>query len=378
MTAWIDAREALERLGSKPQTLYANVSRGRIGARPDPSDSRRSLYRASDVDRLAARKRGRRSAEAVASDAVSWGDPVLPSAISTIAGGRLFYRGADAVTISRTETLENVAGLLWETDPLALSPAGDEGAGNFAAALGAMADRAGCDPPSYGRSPAALRVEAGAVLQTMADALAGPGEGPLHERLARRWRRATAADHLRRALVLMADHELNASTFAVRVVISTGASLAAGVLAGLAALGGPLHGDASAGIFALADRADVVGADAATREWLEQGRPLPAFGHHLYPAGDPRGAELLAATGMPSRYSALAAVAEPLVGEPPNADFALAALAEMHDLPREAPLVIFALSRTTGWLAHALEQAAAGRLIRPRARYVGPPVIAGD
>ena len=378
MPTWIDAREALERLGSKPQTLYANVSRGRIGARADPADSRRSLYRAADVDRLAARRRGRRSAETVARDAVSWGDPVLPSAISTIADGRLWYRGQDAARLSRSACLEEVAALLWEADPPALARASAVRGGTFAAALRALADRAGYDPPSHGRSSAVLKREAGEVLQLLATVLAGAGNGPLHERLARKWRRPAAADHLRRALVLLADHELNASTFAVRVVISTGASLAAGVLGGLVALGGPLHGDASAGIFALAERADAIGAEAATRECLEQGRPLPAFGHPLYPAGDPRAAELLAATGMPARYAALAAVAEPLVGEAPNVDFALAALAETHELPREAPLALFALARATGWLAHALEQAAAGRLIRPRARYVGAPVGAAD
>ena len=81
---WLTADEALARLGSKPQSLYANVSRGRIRAKPDPADKRRSLYQSEDVDRLAARARGRRSAQAVASGTMNWGEPVLPSAISTV------------------------------------------------------------------------------------------------------------------------------------------------------------------------------------------------------------------------------------------------------------------------------------------------------
>ena len=79
---WLHAEEALKRLGSKPQSLYASVSRGRIRARPDPADSRRSLYHEEDVDRLAVRARGRRSSASVAAQAISWGEPVLPSSVS--------------------------------------------------------------------------------------------------------------------------------------------------------------------------------------------------------------------------------------------------------------------------------------------------------
>src|SRR5262245_30610004 len=111
---WMTSEEALARLGSKVQTLYANVSRGRIRAKPDPADSRRSLYNAEDVERLAARTRGRRSDAAVAADAVRWGDPILPSAVSTVVAGRLYYRGRDAAELSRGMSLEETAALLWD------------------------------------------------------------------------------------------------------------------------------------------------------------------------------------------------------------------------------------------------------------------------
>ena len=108
MSAWIDGAATAERLGIKPQTLYAYVSRGRIEARPDPDDPRRSLYRADDIERLLQQKlRGRRTAE-VAQGAIAWGEPVLASAITAIQGGRLYYRGADAARLAESETLEAV------------------------------------------------------------------------------------------------------------------------------------------------------------------------------------------------------------------------------------------------------------------------------
>src|ERR1700712_1860633 len=109
---WIAAEEARARLGVRPQTLYAYVSRGRLQVRPDPADPRRSLYRASEVADLVTRKTRSRKASEVAAGAISWGEPVLASAITTIAGGRLFYRGRDAIRLAETETLESVARLL--------------------------------------------------------------------------------------------------------------------------------------------------------------------------------------------------------------------------------------------------------------------------
>jgi citrate synthase len=369
---WLTASEALSRLGSKPQSLYASVSRGRIRAKSDPADSRRSLYNAEDVDRLAARSRGRRSAVAVAAEAISWGDPVLPSAISTVANG---YRGRDAIVLSRDATLEQAAELLWDSP---LAPGADGvGASNPgpAAALITLAQLTATSPPSHGRSPLVLRVDAAHVFHAVAGALLGPGIGPLHLRLADRFARPEAADTFRRALVLLADHELNASTFTARVTISTGASLAAGALSGLAALNGPLHGVASGAVLALAHdiETDPSGVEAALRDWLGEGRIVPGFGHRLYPYGDPRAAELLRAFDVPAGYRALLDAADAVIGDYPNVDFALAALAAAYDLPPEAPLTIIALARTTGWLAHMLEQIQSGVIIRPRASYVGIP-----
>jgi citrate synthase len=198
-------------------------------------------------------------------------------------------------------------------------------------------------------------------------------DAPLHEKIASGWRRPKAADIIRRVLVLVADHELNASTFATRVAVSTGAPLSAGVLSGLATLSGPLHGRASLGVLELIAAAKRLGADATVRDWLSQGRPIAGFGHPLYPLGDPRAVALLQQFALPDQYAELREVVEDAIGEQPNIDFALAALTSVHALPREAPLILFALGRCAGWLAHALEQVTTGHPIRPRANYVGPP-----
>jgi citrate synthase len=382
---WLTAEQALKVLGIRSQTLYANVSRGRIRAKPDPRDSRRSLYNGNDVVRLAGRRSGRRSTEAVAAQAIGWGDPILASAISTVADGRLWYRGLDAVSLAERATLEDVAVILWQDEPASGRVASLLGATQSDAEttplnrlLIAMSRRAAIDPPLRGRSLAILKSEAQALLDTLLAASLGAADVgadcPAHARISAAWSRPAAKDILRRSLVLLADHELNASTFAVRVAASTGAALSACLLAGLATLSGPLHGGAARALQALLDAARRRDANDAVREWLARGEPLPTFGHPLYPEGDPRAAALLRQFKLSGLFAEVRSAAEDLTGDLANVDFALAALADAYALPTEAPFVIFALSRSVGWIAHALEQTATGQLIRPRARYIGPAI----
>lgn len=375
---WLTAEEALVELGTKPQTLYANVSRGRIRAKADPADPRRSLYQESDVKRLAERHAGRRKSETVAAEAISWGDPVLTSSISTVISGRLLYRGQDAAELSAHATLEDTALRLWNAESFACSQTSTSkpASPSIQAALLALAERVPADLPSLGRARPALQVEACSVLSTIADALApGPAEQLLHLRLAACWGRPEAADCLRRALVLLADHELNASTFAVRVTVSTGAALSAAVLSGLATLTGPLHGSAWRSVDALAEAAATAGAEQAIRQLLQRGSRPMAFGHLLYPDGDVRASALFPSFEVPPVFHDVRQAGEEMVGEKVNIDFALAAMTAAFDLPEEAPIIIFALARTAGWLAHAMEQIESGHLIRPRARYVGPSPV---
>jgi citrate synthase len=399
---WLTAAEALQMLGVRPQTLYANVSRKKIRAKPDPKDPRRSLYHDADVRKMARQRGGQRKATAVAAAAIEWGDPILSSAISTVLDGRLYFRGQDAVALSEDKTLEEVARILWDGrhlgdgDPRAGGDRGndppcarvregrdasdDSKSFPLQRAFLALGLRAATDLSSYGRALPVLQSEAASVLITLADAMLGVGpaaihrRAELHHRAAATWRRPDAADIIRRALVLLADHELNASTFATRVTVSTGAPLAAGVLSGLATLSGPLHGRASLGVLELVGGVERAGAEVAIRQWLSQGRPIAGFGHPLYPQGDPRAIALLQQFPLPKPYADLRDAVEDTIGERSNVDFALAAVTKVFDLPHEAPLVLFALGRCAGWLAHALEQVTTGHPIRPRARYVGPPI----
>ena len=378
MSDWITAEDAWTRLGVRPQTLYAYVSRGRVRARRDPDDPRRSFYSAADVDGLAERrKRSRRPAD-VAAGAVAWGEPVLESAITTVVEGRLYYRGRDAVELAQTETLESVARLLRGGHGAALKgaerPVPIPGPDPRARAFAALAWRASLEPPALGRNPLRLAAEAALLLDVMADAVAGAaGDGLIHERLARAWGCDVATtDLIRKALVLLADHEFNASTFAARVAASTGASLAASALAGLAALSGPRHGGAAAAFRVFADDADRRGASAAVAARLHEGRFLPGFGHPLYPNGDIRAVTLLTQFQPPPLFVELAAAVAAETGAAPNIDYALVSLAEVRRLPEDAPFALFAVGRCAGWIAHAIEQGQSAAIIRPRARYVGP------
>jgi citrate synthase len=377
---WIAAEDALGRLGVRPQTLYAYVSRGRVQVRADPKDSRRSLYRAADIAALAERKSRSRRLSDVAAGAIHWGEPVLASEITTVAGGRLFYRGRDAIRLAEIEALEAVARLLRGGHGAALKrterPAPPNGSDMRARAYAALAARAAVDPPARGRAPLALAVEAATLLDVLTDAVAGDvGAGAIHNRLALAWGQppgGDGADIIRRILVLVADHELNASAFAARVAASTGASLSASALAGLATLSGPRHGGATAAVRTFAAEAAQAGPGEAIRRRLHDDRALPGFGHPLYPDGDPRAAALLERFEAPKPLADLQRAVTEVAGSPANIDFALMAACEALRLPQDAPFALFSVARCAGWIAHAIEQGQSDALIRPRARYVGP------
>jgi citrate synthase len=220
----------------------------------------------------------------------------------------------------------------------------------------------------------ALHRDAWSILMAFADALVGAGKGKsVHEWFASAWKLdARGAGIVRRALVLMSDHELNASTFAVRVAASTGAPLAACALAGLSTLAGPLHGEAPARALAQLDR--LLEADnmkAEVKAMIARGDQIAGWAHPLYPDGDIRAINLLAALKPRVGVSRVLAAIEKETGEKPNCDAALAAMMRELGLPEEATFSIFAMARMAGWLAHAIEQRETGQLIRPRARYVG-------
>ena len=182
------------------------------------------------------------------------------------------------------------------------------------------------------------------------------------------------------ALILCADHELNVSAFAVRVVASTRTSLYDVVAAGLAALCGPRHGGYSAQVESfLDDSGGPNGVRRAMAERLRRGESIPGFGHPLYPDGDPRARAIFDAVAKAFPTSEATAflragrrAGRTLLGDHPNLDYGLVILRRALGLPRGSALMLFALGRTAGWMAHAMEQYALDQLIRPRAAYTGP------
>ncbi len=373
MAEWIDRNRALAALGVRAQTLYAYASRGRIERRADPADPRRSLYRADDIEALRRRRDRGRQPRAIAASAIAWGEPSMATAISTVIHGRLVYRGADAVTLADHADFEEVAALLWaratppDFNTQSPQPPTD--------AFGALAARVGTAPPTLGRSTERLCLDSTEVIATIALALGtAPITAPMHRRLAACWSLdAHGGDLIRRALVLLADHELNPSTFAARVAASTGASIAACMLAAMGTLSGPRHGGAGAALAGLVEESARAGATVSVERWLAQGAALPGFGHPLYPEGDPRAAAILDHVSVDPLLSALATTVAEMTGAAPNIDFALAALTRHLSLPADAPFRLFAIARSIGWAAHAIEQVQSGQLIRPRGVYVGKP-----
>ncbi|TDT92600.1 citrate synthase [Azorhizobium sp. AG788] len=390
MVQRIGAEEAARRLGVSRQTLYAYVSRGLLKAHPD-EDPRRSFYLAEEVDRLArARRRGRRPKE-IARSTLDWGMPVLESALTLIEGGRLYFRGRDATELAESATLEEVAALLWQVPleiafPTVLPPASPA----FEALLPLMADRPASESllPLFAAladdaATAAWRADRDAeargcgtlVRQLAAAALRRPtGAQPLYLQMAEAYGLSEAGAQLvRRALVLCADHELNASGFSARCVASTGASLKAAVIGGLAALSGYRHGSTTARVEAFWSDLGTGDPTNRIRQRLERGEDVPGFGHPLYPAGDIRAKALLGASvaGL-DRGREIAARVEDLTGRPPSVDFALVAVRRALSLPEGTAFLLFALGRSVGWIAHAREQRETQALIRPRALYTGP------
>jgi citrate synthase len=369
MSEWVDRVAALTVLGVRPQTLYAYVSRGQIGVMPDPANPRRSLYRAEDIEGMNVRRaRGRRVAR-IAESTMDWGEPAITTRISTIHHGTLVYRGVSAIPLAETQTLEQTAALLWETTGPVTFPV-------VAAAPDpwhALADAASSGEPMLGRGTERLQRDAAASVARLAACLGAASDArPIHERLAKAWSpRKTGAARIRQALVLIADHELNASTFATRVAASTGASMAASLLAGLSTLSGPRHGGAGAALAALIEEADRAGSAVAVTAWLARGLDLPGFGHPLYPEGDPRAVMLLGGLTVDPLLADLRDAVDDATGRQPNIDFALVAMTRADQLPTHAPFALFVLGRSVGWAAHAMEQIRSGQLIRPRARYEG-------
>jgi citrate synthase len=389
---YLSAREASAELAISPATLYAYVSRGLIRSEPSP-DSRSHRYRAEDVRGLKERRvpapepRGLRSFDAEL--------PVMDTAIGTITEAGAIYRGVNCIDLAEKDTLEHTATLLWDVtsvDPFAPDncPSVSDAMRTIAEAahraapidrsIAVLALAASADPRAFTRAPDGRAMVGGRIVRLLVATMLNRGTSPepLHQQIAQAWApdNKHAPDLIRRALVLLADHELNASTFTVRCAASTGLNLYDSVIAGLAALKGPKHG--GAGVLASRLVKTLVDNDVAPviRERVALGERFAGFGHGVYKRGDPRAISLLDAlsrAGAPRKFTREIPerIAE-ATGEFVNIDYALAVLVHALRMPLGSELALFAMSRSVGWIAHASEQLQHGKLIRPRARYVGP------
>jgi citrate synthase len=196
--------------------------------------------------------------------------------------------------------------------------------------------------------------------------------------------RSAAVQAFDTALILHADHELNASTFAARVTAATLADIHAAATSAIAALRGPLHGGANEAVMKmLLEIGSLDRVDEYVRAKLGRREKVMGFGHRVYRTEDPRATHLramsreLAESSGETRWYDMSRRIEQVVGEEKrlaaNVDFYSASLYHMLGIPTGLFTPVFAVSRIAGWTAHVLEQYANNRLIRPRAEYTGPP-----
>jgi citrate synthase len=345
------------------------------------------------------------------------------SSISSIIDGVLTYRGINIDDLAENASFEEVAYLLWygklpsraELDKLqqqldeyaAVPNAVLEGiklypkdTNSMAALRTAISSLALYDPAANDMSPEANQLKAiklQAQLPTIVAAFSRIREGkePVAPKkgvsiahnflymLTGNEPAEVAVKALDQALVLHADHELNASTFAARVTVATLSDIYSGITSAIGALKGPLHGGANEAVMVMLEE---IGSFANVESYINNAlankQKIMGFGHRVYKNGDPRAKhlqqmsrELGKLKGNMELYEMSVKIEELVTGQKglkPNVDFYSASVYTALEIPRDLFTPIFAISRLSGWSAHILEQYQDNRLIRPRADYVGP------
>lgn len=395
----LTTKEAAELLGVKPETVYAYVSRGQLSSRRVPG-GRGSTFEAAEVEALA--RRNRRDSGGTPA---SGGELAVRTRITLIESDRYYFRGVDATELATRHSYEEVAEWLWTGTlrPGITFTAPESSVATARRAVDALPEHtsptdrlrvaaiaaAVADPLRFDLSEDAVLGTARSLIPTLVAALpARPGhrdEGPLAQRL---WARLTGRDAdeaslrvLDTALALLVDHDLAASTLAVRVAASARAHAYAAVSAGLGVLEGPLHGAASGVAHRLLmDVLDEGDAAAVIADELRAGRRIPGLGHRLYPGEDPRARVLFGLLEDIPRAAPALAAARDIVATTArhtplhaNVDLALAVFTASSGMQATAGETIFAVARTAGWIAHALEEYGERPLrMRPSGHYVGP------
>ncbi|MFO0661651.1 MAG: citrate/2-methylcitrate synthase [Polyangiaceae bacterium] len=395
----ITAKEAAKILDVKLATIYSYAARGWLTS-VRSGQGRARLYSSEDVQRLKARHDARAGHGPVAAGALRWGEPVLETTICEIRPNGVYYRGKNAVELAQAgHTFEDVADFLWGESltsgkrwpsPPDTVEVRNESPGESTHPIHRMIRQlvSHLDTRSAEGSFRESRDRVWRCVRALSFAHpTGPrGSNGIAGELLRGWgHRETEAGvrSINAALILCAEHDLNASTLVARTVAGAGGTLDSVLLAGLAALSGSRHGGVCD---AVEDWLTTLNSEDDAR-WavinrLRDGGTILGFGHPLYPEGDPRARALLDFADEISgerRELALGRVIEREVRErtglEPTLDWGLVMLSASLGLPKHAPISLFASGRLAGWVAHAREQAAAGFLLRPRSRYIS---LCGD
>jgi len=379
---WLTAKEAAALLGVQTRTIYAYASRGLLGATArGPGKSARYLREL--VETLRQKAAARAGHTAVAAGALRWGEPVLDSAITRLTPRGPVYRGQRAIDLVETP-YERVAELLWASGPMNWKPRLSRLAVHARRpSLHALLEVVVAHAPMLRETPWTNGV---ALVRRLACAV-GPWE--VEAERAKSLAAAVATSLrgtppdarterlINASLVLMADHELNPSTFAARIAASARAPWVDCVTSALGACAGVRHASACDEAEALWARVPRRGSMTTfVRAELEKG-PMPGFDAGAYPHGDPRAQRLLElllpTLSVPhrARIESFLSAVDAETGQLPAIDFALTVTSDALALPRGSPTMLFVLGRVAGWLAHIVEQYQSEDFIRPRARWSG-------
>jgi citrate synthase len=388
MDVYLSATEAAAFLGVAKPTLYAYVSRGLVRSQPGV-DSRARNYNRLDLEQLRARKRIRNRPQAEVAGALHWGAPLLDSSLTLITNDCFYYRGSNALELAQTRSFWEVACWFWsgswEVRPV---PACSEirrqkrTSDPFHLQQSWLIARSHSDALGYQLAmPFAGETGTSIVRQYLAylTGAANPSIDQVASGLAACWcKKSSRAERVLNAvLILTLDHEINISSFTARVVASAGSNLYEVVNAAMCAFSGSRHGRASerAEQFLL-ELENAQSALAVIHARLRSGEEIPGFGHPLYPGGDPRAKLILQllAEDFPLEFAKIQRKlkdSERVLRKRVNLDLAVGVVSKVLALPMHSGFHLFALGRTVGWIAHAVEQHQSGTFIRPRARYVG-------
>jgi citrate synthase len=395
---YLTAEEAAEMMGVAVPSLYAYVGRKGIRSQPIPGQRAR-LYWREDVEKIANRKSK--------ASVVNWDSVLVPQTkITLITDEGPFYRGHSAVLLAEKANLEDVAALLWEQDKASLfpntTPSLPESIRRARAALAGMSasEKIGSlltllehsNPRNYDRTAAGFFRAGGDLLRwfaALAIGAARPSTEPVHLVLARGWKASKRFDDMiRRILVLLADHELTADTYAVRAVANAGCTPHQAVMAGIVATGGYRLGQSKGPSLRRLIEEIVANEDPGQPliDRYREGEPIPGFeggpiggvSTGVNAGRDARAASLLETLDDQfsddqdvRRLLKAVEVAREGIGVEPNIRLVYFFMERKLKIsPSDASLKVVA--RIVGWLAHAFEQMESGPLVRPRTAYAGP------